>query len=496
MKKSLLLVVFLISMVVDAQVLTAPTNFQDSIQTIVKLGQAKPNDADLNDMIDEFNKKVEAYNKEQATLPMNIRERRRLELEDFYEKIMQSYQYTYGEENAQSDNLPVSLVGRAYSGVVLTSNAEYDRKYNCTYTIIFCTKDKCMVKWKFALKGQKTPDNFNLAVAAEQLSGERDYRYVYHNGELTIIDDSGRMVLEDNGRKIKMIDDEALHGDIFLLDDDECKRLLNQLGYNETNSANIIDVNGIPHRDYNGNIVYSSLSQIENLLKDDVAGYYKIPGIFTDVQKKVFSQSDDYINIYLPRLKKEKEYLLEDEFEQLFKVNEGGGGNDVWRLKYDLNSRRFSFELWHNEPDRYQLSNEKIPFHVLLNTDGRDYGFCLTYPKSLVAAVNGRSRNGKMGQEQTLYTGVVPETEAAKFYPERKNSLLWRFKIEKVKNGRLYGKTTKLCIVEGEPNGKDWLTHEQLYRYIERKDQPRKIVVDLTNTLSATGNTFKSVKTK
>ena len=98
MKKSLLLVVLLVSMGVDAQVPNAPKNFQDSIQAIVKLGKAKPNDADLNYMIDEFNKKIEDYNKEQATMPMNIRKRRRLELVVFYEKIMQSYQDTYGEK--------------------------------------------------------------------------------------------------------------------------------------------------------------------------------------------------------------------------------------------------------------------------------------------------------------------------------------------------------------------------------------------------------------
>ena len=256
-----------------------------------------------------------------------------------------------------------------------------------------------------------------------------------------------------------------------------------------------IHTNGIPHRDYSGRIVYSDLSQIQMLLNEDVAGYYKISGFSTEVQKKVFAQSEDYKNIYLPRLKKEKEYLLQDEFEQYFSIDEGGGGNDVWRLDYDMSSRRFRFELWHSETDRYKLSNEKNTFHVLVSTDGRDYDFCLSYPKSLVSVVNGKSWGGKMAQEQTLYTCTIPETEAAKFYPERRNSLLWRFKIEKVKDGRLYGKSTSLRVVEGEPNGTNtW--GEPIYRYIVRKDQPQKIVLDLSKTFLQKGNAFRSIKTK
>lgn len=250
-----------------------------------------------------------------------------------------------------------------------------------------------------------------------------------------------------------------------------------------------IDINGIPHRDYSGRIVYSSLSQIHMLLNEDVAGYYKISGISTEVQKKVFVQSEEYKNIYLPRLKKEKEYLLQDEFEQYFTIDE----DCVKHLEYDMSGRRFHFELTGHETDRYKLSSEKNTFHVLVSIYGHDFNFCLSYPKSLVSVVNGRSYRGPMAQEQTLYTCVIPETEAVRFYPERRNSLLWRFKIEKVKDGRLYGKSTSLRVVEGEPNGTNtW--GEPLYRYIIRKDQPQKIVLDLSNTFSQKGNTFRSVK--
>ena len=49
-------------------------------------------DADLKSMQDELQKKAEAFEKEQATLPENIKTRRNQELNDMYQKIQQSYQ--------------------------------------------------------------------------------------------------------------------------------------------------------------------------------------------------------------------------------------------------------------------------------------------------------------------------------------------------------------------------------------------------------------------
>ncbi|MBR1388724.1 MAG: OmpH family outer membrane protein [Prevotella sp.] len=49
-------------------------------------------EADLKSMQDELNKKAEAFDKEQATLPDNIKQRRQQELQDMYTKIQQSYQ--------------------------------------------------------------------------------------------------------------------------------------------------------------------------------------------------------------------------------------------------------------------------------------------------------------------------------------------------------------------------------------------------------------------
>ena len=49
-------------------------------------------EADLKSMQDELQKKVEAFDKEQATLPENIKQRRQQELQDMYQKIQQSAQ--------------------------------------------------------------------------------------------------------------------------------------------------------------------------------------------------------------------------------------------------------------------------------------------------------------------------------------------------------------------------------------------------------------------
>ena len=47
---------------------------------------------DLKSMQDELTKKLQAYEKEQATLPDNIKQRREQELQEMYQKIQQSYQ--------------------------------------------------------------------------------------------------------------------------------------------------------------------------------------------------------------------------------------------------------------------------------------------------------------------------------------------------------------------------------------------------------------------
>ena len=75
-------------------------NTQEIIQAMPEYNNAKTEidalqaqyEADLKSMQDELQKKGEAFDKEQATLPDNIKQRRQQELQDMYTKIQQSYQ--------------------------------------------------------------------------------------------------------------------------------------------------------------------------------------------------------------------------------------------------------------------------------------------------------------------------------------------------------------------------------------------------------------------
>ena len=75
-------------------------NTQEIIQAMPEYTTAKTEidklqaqyEADLKSMQDELQKKADAFDKEQATLPDNIKQRRQQELQDMYQKIQQSYQ--------------------------------------------------------------------------------------------------------------------------------------------------------------------------------------------------------------------------------------------------------------------------------------------------------------------------------------------------------------------------------------------------------------------
>ena len=84
----------------NAQAKFGHVNTQEIIQAMPEYEKAKNEidaltaqyDADLKSMQDELQKKAEAFEKEQATLPENIKTRRNQELNDMYQKIQQSYQ--------------------------------------------------------------------------------------------------------------------------------------------------------------------------------------------------------------------------------------------------------------------------------------------------------------------------------------------------------------------------------------------------------------------
>ena len=69
------------------QVMPEFTKARADIETLTKQYEA-----DLKQMQEELQKKSEAYEKEQATLPANIKQRRETELQEMYQKIQQSYQ--------------------------------------------------------------------------------------------------------------------------------------------------------------------------------------------------------------------------------------------------------------------------------------------------------------------------------------------------------------------------------------------------------------------
>ena len=84
----------------NAQAKFGHVNTQEIIQAMPEYQKAQTEikalqdqyEADLKSMQDELTKKGEAFDKEQATLPDNIKQRRQQELQDMYTKIQQSYQ--------------------------------------------------------------------------------------------------------------------------------------------------------------------------------------------------------------------------------------------------------------------------------------------------------------------------------------------------------------------------------------------------------------------
>ena len=84
----------------NAQQKFGHVNSQEIIQAMPEFSKArteiealtKQYEADLKSMYEELRKKGEAHEKEQATLPANIKERREKELAEMQQKIQQNYQ--------------------------------------------------------------------------------------------------------------------------------------------------------------------------------------------------------------------------------------------------------------------------------------------------------------------------------------------------------------------------------------------------------------------
>ncbi len=99
MKKVLFMLLMLAPMAAFAQKF-GHVNAQEIIQAMPEFTKARADiealqkqyEADLKSMQDEIQKKGEAYDKEQASLPANIKERREKELQDMMQKYQQSAQ--------------------------------------------------------------------------------------------------------------------------------------------------------------------------------------------------------------------------------------------------------------------------------------------------------------------------------------------------------------------------------------------------------------------
>ena len=84
----------------NAQSKFGHVNTQEIIQAMPEYTKAKSEiealtaqyEADLKSMQDELQKKGDTFEKEQASLPDNIKQRRQQELQDMYTKIQQSFQ--------------------------------------------------------------------------------------------------------------------------------------------------------------------------------------------------------------------------------------------------------------------------------------------------------------------------------------------------------------------------------------------------------------------
>ena len=72
------------------EVMQAMPEFTEAQNELKKLEEQYSND--LKQMQDEIQRKAEAFDKEQATLPDNIKQRRQQELQDMYQKYQQSAQ--------------------------------------------------------------------------------------------------------------------------------------------------------------------------------------------------------------------------------------------------------------------------------------------------------------------------------------------------------------------------------------------------------------------
>ena len=111
-------------------------NSQEIIQAMPEFAKARTDiealtkqyEADLKSMQEELQKKSAAYEKEQATPPANIKQRREQELQEMYQKIQQSYQdnqQALAKEQSEKMQAITSKVIEAIKQVGIAGNYVY-----------------------------------------------------------------------------------------------------------------------------------------------------------------------------------------------------------------------------------------------------------------------------------------------------------------------------------------------------------------------------------
>lgn len=222
-------------------------------------------------------------------------------------------------------------------------------------------------------------------------------------------------------------------------------------------------------RTFDGYSKKHDAKELQCLVNGDVAGYYGIENIKTELQKKAFTQTEEYKTTYFPHFQAEQAYLWRDEYmvKLPLKPQYYDSEHDLREVKYDLSSGRFLFEV--RDTENKKINEGCSDFHFLFYQH-----LCLTYPRSLVSMTSGKNWLNDMLYVQNAQTGKVSEADALKVENNfDKCEMVWVFKFEKVKDSYIYGKTTRIYIANKETG---------------------EIYCDLSDALGASQGNFKSTK--
>lgn len=227
-----------------------------------------------------------------------------------------------------------------------------------------------------------------------------------------------------------------------------------------------IDYVELNHRAYDGNTIKTSnIRELQSLVNKDVAGYFRIEDVKTDLQKRVFSQTQGYQHTYLPQMQEERKFLFSDEYMVSIPVK--AEFTDFNEFTFNVKTNRFNFEI--RDTENKSVNAGCKDFHFLLLEH-----LCLTYPRSLVSMTIGKNWFGETLYVQKGQTCKVKDEEAVKVENNISDcEIVWVFKFETVKKDKIYGKTTKL--------------------YIQNR-KTGEIYCDLSESLKASQSGFRSTK--